>query len=67
MWQLWTEVYLFERHNIFSLTCINSTLATGRSTAGVADSNLTKVFLLQSVESVPYKPSEWVFIKVTSL
>ena len=61
------QVDLRERHNIFSLTYHNSTLATGWSTAGVADSNLTKVFLLQSVESVPYKPSEWVFIKVISL
>ena len=66
-WQLGTVVNLRERDNITSLTYPNSTLATGWSTAGVADSNLTKVFLLQSVESVPYKPSEWVFIKVISL
>ena len=61
------QVDLRERNNITSLTYHNSTLATGWSTAGIADSNLTKVFLLQSVESVPYKPSEWVFIKVISL
>ena len=67
MWQLWTKVDLLNRDNTISLTYHNSTLATGWSTAGVADSNLTKVFLLQSVESVPYKPSEWVFIKVTKL
>ena len=47
MWQLWTKVYLGERNNITSLTYLNSTLVTGWSTAGVADSNLTKVFLLK--------------------
>jgi len=46
MWQLWTKVNLRERNNITSLTYLNSTLVTGWSTAGVADSNLTKVFLL---------------------
>jgi hypothetical protein len=46
MWQLWTKVNLRERNNITSLTYLNSTLETGWSTAGVADSNLTKVFLL---------------------
>ena len=61
------QVDLINGDNILHLTYLNSTLATGWSTAGVADSNLTKVFLLQSVESVPYKPSEWVFIKVISL
>ena len=45
-WQLWTKVNLRERNNITSLTYLNSTLVTGWSTAGVADSNLTKVFLL---------------------
>ena len=47
MWQLWTKVYLLSNDNNISLTYHNSTLATGWSTAGVADSNLTKVFLLQ--------------------
>ncbi len=45
-WQLGTVVNLRERNNITSLTYLNSTLVTGWSTAGVADSNLTKVFLL---------------------
>ena len=40
------QVNLRERNNITSLTYLNSTLVTGWSTAGVADSNLTKVFLL---------------------
>ena len=40
------QVDLRERNNITSLTYLNSTLVTGWSTAGVADSNLTKVFLL---------------------
>ena len=46
VWQLWTKVYLLNRDNNISLTYLNSTLETGWSTAGVADSNLTKVFLL---------------------
>ena len=61
------QVNLRERHNIFSLTYHNSTLATGWSIAGLADSNFTKSLSFTSVESVPYKPSEWVFIKVISL
>ncbi len=36
------QVDLSERDNIFSLTYLTSTLATGWSTAGIADSNLKK-------------------------
>jgi hypothetical protein len=43
-------------------TPLLSISSTGQSTA---DSNLNQsLYLLQSVLSVPYKPSEWVFIKV---
>jgi hypothetical protein len=45
-WQLWTIVNLLKWDNNISLTYLYSTLETGWSTAGVADSNLTKVFLL---------------------
>ncbi len=41
------QVDLIDGDNILHLTYLNSTLATGWSTAGVADSNLTKVFLSQ--------------------
>ena len=36
------QVDLIDGENILHLTYLNSTLATGWSTAGVADSNLTK-------------------------
>ena len=67
MWQLWTKVDLLSNDNNISLTYLNSTLATGWSTAGLADSKFTKSLSFTSVESIPYEPSEWVFIKVISL
>jgi len=44
-------------------TSLLSNSPTGWSTAGVAHSN-HKQSLLKSVVSVPYKLSEWVFIKL---
>ncbi len=61
------KVNFIDGNNTFHLTYLHSTLATGWSTAGLADSNFTKSLSFTSVESVPYKPSEWVFIKVISL
>ncbi len=62
------QVDLRERNNFTSLTYLTSILATGWSTAGVADSNFKlSLSFLKVFESVLYKPSEWVFIKVISL
>ncbi len=61
------QVDLIDGDNILHLTYLTSTSTTGWSTAGVADSNSKLSLYFLSVESVPYKPSEWVFIKVISL